>query len=88
MSAWCMRFCGLLLKIIFISFGKMMSTVGTDQIRIMRSCRLGGVIICDAIKQNESDSEKIETQFSFPMYALIIPERYHAIKIEHTVPKL
>ena len=49
-----------------------------------------GQVICDAIKQNESELEKDKTQFSFAMYASI-SELYYAenpIKIEHTVPKI
>ena len=42
--------------------------------------------ICDAIKQNESELEKMKSQFSFTVYASII-ELYYAetpIKIGHT----
>ena len=47
-------------------------------------------MICDVIKQNESELEKTTTQFSFALYAPITGLYYAAnlIKIEHTVPEI
>ena len=54
--------------------------------KLYRFCKL----ICDAIKQNESELEKMKSQFSFSLYAPI-SEQYHTkihVKIKHTVPEI
>ena len=46
--------------------------------------------ICDAIKQNESELEKMKSQFSFSLYAPT-SEQYHteiSVKIKHTVREI
>ena len=46
-------------------------------------------LICDAIRQNESDLEKIKKHFLFSLYArMSVYYAENPIEIEHAVPEI